>query len=324
MSSSSHSALGVASGAGFHVEYEVKEVSPTMGNGLFATQDIPIGTLVWKFTRDERTAEDTKEKTAMGNVRCYGSYEETKARLQDLSAEDQKFFMEHVYLYNGFANEILDDGKYWNHSEDPNTGCGPDPNSTYAIRDIKAGEQLLDDYGTYEYPDWFVELAKEYAVPQDFITIKARPGFQVDYELKEAPGRGIGIFTKEFIPVNTLIWKFQKGANIRLFKGEEEVTRHLETLSREDRIEWLTHVYLFDGFINEILDDGKMWNHSEEPNTCSGYLDDWDSTYAKRDIQIGEELLDDYGEYEYPQWFFRLCAEYGVPQDYFVVKSENK
>ena len=59
----------------------------------------------------------------------------------------------------------------------------------------------------------------------------------------------------------------------------------------------------------------------DTPNTCSGYLDDWDSTYASRDIQCGEELLDDYGAYEYPQWFLDLCAKYDVPQDYFTVKA---
>ncbi|CAM9484374.1 unnamed protein product, partial [Ectocarpus fasciculatus] len=140
---------------------------------------------------------------------------------------------------------------------------------------------------------------------------KARPGFQIEYELIESPGRGLGIFTKEFIPQNKLIWKFQKGANIRLFKGEEAVRVHLKSLPRADAIDWLTHVYLYDGCINEILDDGKMWNHSESPNSYSGYNDDWDSTYAKRDIEVGEELLDDYGEYEYPDWFIRVCGEYG-------------
>ena len=56
------------------------------------------------------------------------------------------------------------------------------------------------------------------------------------------------------------------------------------------------HVFLVDGKVNEILDDGCMWNHSEDPNTYSGFQGDWDSSYARRDIQIGEELLDDYGK----------------------------
>ena len=46
-----------------------------------------------------------------------------------------------------------------------------------------------------------------------------------------------------------------------------------------------------------------MWNHSGNPNTYSGYLGDWDSTYVKVDIQEGEELLDDYGAYFLHQHF---------------------
>jgi hypothetical protein len=30
--------------------------------------------------------------------------------------------------------------------------------STYATRDIDIGEELFDDYGYYDYPEWFVEL----------------------------------------------------------------------------------------------------------------------------------------------------------------------
>jgi SET domain-containing protein len=296
---------------GFQVQYEVREVSPEMGSGIFAKQFIPMGTLIWKYN----DAID-------GNVRIYRNYDEVSNHLKQLSSADSKFFMDHVYLYNNVINEIVDDGKYWNHSEIPNTGCGEDVNSTYAIRDIEEGEQLLDDYGTYEYPEWFQQLAVEFAVPQDFITIKARPGFQIDYEIKDST-YGKGIFTKQFIPANTLIWKFLKGANIRLFRSESDVRQHLESLSIENRIFFLTHVYLFDGYVNEILDDAKIWNHSEDPNTCSGINNDWDSTYAKRDIEAGEELLDDYGTYEYPQWFMNICSEYGVPQDFFLIKNKH-
>ena len=42
-------------------------------------------------------------------------------------------------------------------------------------------QELVDDYGVYEYPEWFVELAKEYGAPQDFITKKdsQKPGFYI-------------------------------------------------------------------------------------------------------------------------------------------------
>ena len=299
---------------GFQIEYEIKLVSADMGNGIFSKQFVPKGALIWKY-----------DNSPGGNVKSYSGYEETRKRLQELSVEDQNFFISHVYLFDNVVNEIIDDGKFWNHSENPNSGFGPsDYNSSFATRDIYPGDELVDDYGIYEYPEWFVELAKEYNVPQDFITIKlsVKPGFNIPYEIKESPGRGFGIFATEFIPVNSLIWKFYPDVNLRCFDGEAATLQHLQTLSQEDRVFWLSHVYLFAGKVNEILDDGKMWNHSENPNTSSGYLGDWDSTYAARDIAAGEELLDDYGQYEYPEWFSTLCREYGVPQDYFVIKTK--
>ena len=66
--------------------------------------------------------------------------------------------------------EILDDGLLWNHSKDPNTGDCPediedgDPFSSYAIRDIKKGEQLLDNYGSYDRLKWFEKLCNKFGV----------------------------------------------------------------------------------------------------------------------------------------------------------------
>ena len=43
---------------------------------------------------------------------------------------------------------------------------------SYAIRDIAVGEELLDDYGFYEFPDWFVALQAEYGVSHAFADVK--------------------------------------------------------------------------------------------------------------------------------------------------------
>ena len=59
----------------------------------------------------------------------------------------------------------------WNHSAKPNTGEGPDPNSSYAIRNIKKGEELLDDYGTYGWPSWLLKLQEEYKVDTSYFEI---------------------------------------------------------------------------------------------------------------------------------------------------------
>lgn len=136
--------------AGFHVGYVVRQGA--YGNGLFAAHAIPSGTLLWKYRRGARG-------DASANVLAVRTESEARARLQELTQEERVYWMDHVYMFDGVLNEILDDGKLWNHSETPCTGLPPpgeeyDFESSYAIRDIAEGEELLDDYGLYEYPEW--------------------------------------------------------------------------------------------------------------------------------------------------------------------------
>ena len=73
--------------------------------------------------------------------------------------------LEHAYAWGGRVVMILDEGKFWNHSTSPNTGMvagAADGNSTYALRDIAAGEELLDDYLKYEELLWFDALVEKH------------------------------------------------------------------------------------------------------------------------------------------------------------------
>lgn len=162
---------GTAVHAGFHVPYEVKDTS--YGKGLFVTVDVPAGTLLWKCLPG-------KQGTPGVNVLSFTTEEEARGRLSQLSAQEAAYWMDHVYMFDGKLNEILDDGKLWNHSEAPCTGLPPPGveycwESSYAIRDIKAGEELLDDYGLYEYPEWYSRLCAEYKVDRSFVTVKDAP-----------------------------------------------------------------------------------------------------------------------------------------------------
>ena len=67
----------------------------------------------------------------------------------------------------GLCCEILDDGHFMNHSEEPNCVTRSDL-SAYALRDIEAGEQLFEDYSTYEYPDVYYELCETYKLVEDY------------------------------------------------------------------------------------------------------------------------------------------------------------
>ena len=161
-------------------------------------------------------------------------------------------------------------------------------------------------------------------------------GFEIDYEIRDAGAHGRGVFALAPLAAGTLIWRFVEGANATRHVGEAAVRARLARLpSAAAARDWLDHAFFLGGALNEMHDDGVMFNHSEQSNTGvaallapgsaaaeaaaaarAGPLD----TVALRDIAAGEELLEDYGRYEMPDWYVRLCAEYESRLDYFVYK----
>ena len=112
-----------------HPNTEVKFVNPTIGYGVFATADIPLGTIV--YVKDRLEIEiteaafcrfDEPHKTLVGK---YSSIDESGIRILS-----------------------WDNAKYVNHRCDCNsisTGYGFE----IAIRNIWKGEEICDDYGLF-------------------------------------------------------------------------------------------------------------------------------------------------------------------------------
>ena len=111
-----------------HPETEVRYIDEEKGYGLFATSFIPRGTITWVL--DKLDKEITSEKMA------------------DYEAQYQEILLKYSYR-NKKGNYIFcwDNGRYINHSFRANC-CVTPYNFEIAIRDIKAGEELTDDYGT--------------------------------------------------------------------------------------------------------------------------------------------------------------------------------
>ena len=66
---------------------------------------------------------------------------------------------------------ITDDGKYMNHSTEPNCWTDMKTGNTYAIRDINPEEQLFEDYGTFEHPSFLLPLLAKYDCAPDYYEI---------------------------------------------------------------------------------------------------------------------------------------------------------
>lgn len=115
-------------------------------------------------------------------------------------------------------------------------------------------------------------------------------------EIKPAinPIMGLGLFTKEFIPNQSIVWQYMKGIDIRI---SIEQYNQLNPAQKE--------YFQMYGWIEQILQDDKPYyycnadntsfiNHSKNPNiTSRGHY-----TIANRNIQVGEEIFIDYSTFD--------------------------
>jgi len=102
---------------------------------------------------------------------------------------------------------------------------------------------------------------------------------------------GIGLFANEPIKAGTKVWGYEPKLDVLLSKED------IENLSTSAQEQFYRYAYL-DKVRGKYLlcgDDGRFFNHSDTPN-CDETADN-DSTYALKDIDIGEELTINYGEF---------------------------
>jgi hypothetical protein len=110
--------------------------SPIEGLGVYADQFIPAGTLIWKL-----------------NPAFIATF--SRSALADLPEHIREFVER--YSFPDFENNDLlyvelDNGRYMNHSEAPNTDFTAF-NEGYATRDIAEGEEITCNY--YEFDSTF-------------------------------------------------------------------------------------------------------------------------------------------------------------------------
>lgn len=104
---------------------------------------------------------------------------------------------------------------------------------------------------------------------------------------------GIGLFASEFIPKNTIVWKYSKTLD-RAFTQEE-----LNKMPALDKEFLETYCFKYHGKYYLCVDDARFMNHSSKPNCTDVGVDevvedDLGCTMTLRDVQAGEELTCDY------------------------------
>ena len=158
------------SNTGFFIKYEVKDI-PKKGKGIITLEGIPTGTCIWSPLLENQRTVNKKVVEVLDE-------KELSNRLETMWLGDAKFLLNHIYAYEGRMFNVLGDAKFWNHSKNPNTGSlkdlakkgiiplsrSLDRDACFALRNIHAGEELLDNYGTYDNPDYYVQLCSKYDV----------------------------------------------------------------------------------------------------------------------------------------------------------------
>lgn len=120
---------------------------------------------------------------------------------------------------------------------------------------------------------------------------------EIETYLKDSKINGIGLFTKNFIPKNTVIWRFKDGFDSIL---KEKEFKDLPEVAKNMILHYMFYSDDLDGYVL-MPDDAKFFNHSTTPNTKTvpddkGHIEPM--TVASRDILADEELTCDYLEFD--------------------------
>jgi hypothetical protein len=122
------------------------------GTGLFADQDIKKGDIIWKLDHNKiNSTLKFIDKSILSTL------EEEKQTNQILEVLIYCIYKDGKFIY------YLDENKYINHSLEPNAFMDKDL-TVVAIKDIKAGEEITENYNSYEKDDFLLHWYNKYNV----------------------------------------------------------------------------------------------------------------------------------------------------------------
>jgi SET domain-containing protein len=117
-------------------------------------------------------------------------------------------------------------------------------------------------------------------------------------KIEKSEIHGLGLFADEYIQKGNKVWEFQKGFDLVITKEE------FETLSEAAKEQFLNYAYVDKITKKYVLcsDDSRFFNHADIPNvSCykpEAAHDEALVCYASKDIEIGEELTNNYAEFD--------------------------
>lgn len=111
----------------------------------------------------------------------------------------------------------------------------------------------------------------------------------VETYIDNSPGKGKGLFSKNFILKGTTIWEFVEGFDIKVHKDKYELLSQVQ----KDYIDM--YFWKQDDYLYSSCDYSNFQNHSYTPNSIDNGKG---GMMAVRDIQPGEEITVNYFEFD--------------------------
>ncbi|MBF0120780.1 MAG: SET domain-containing protein-lysine N-methyltransferase [Desulfobacterales bacterium] len=126
-------------------------------------------------------------------------------------------------------------------------------------------------------------------------------------EVKESNVHGLGLFAKKDIPKGTVWWQGINGINIILInKSQYHIFRNSVENNLSSKLWEIINIYqYYSSSLDSLvvcLDNSRFVNHSDNPNSGSDKISQPLVSIAKCDINKGEEIFENYGNYEICQW----------------------
>jgi len=152
--------------------------------------------------------------------------------------------------------------------------------------------------------DTFKKLQDTYrmVVAEDKWSIATFPtsGFVIPHEIRQSSEKGRGVFATSHVPKGTLVWHPAQHAE---FPDETTFRRFLSSLPWELACDILQWAYVEEVWKEEYkvaveLDQGSLVNHGSCDEANVGELEKGEFIIAIRDIEAGEEFLQDYTTFD--------------------------
>jgi len=113
--------------------------------------------------------------------------------------------------------------------------------------------------------------------------------FTISTYIEKTKDKGFGVFAKEYIKKDTIIWEFIEGLDIKIHKDD------LEKLNNTQKNFIDVYFWKEEDYYYSSCDHSVFQNHSSNPNSItSGSL----YMVASRNIEVGEELTVNYSHFD--------------------------